>query len=158
MWECRRRPNYEDSEQRAALEALFDELPKVGFAVSFRWDVTEVFDTAKDREEAASQLEELRALLDEDDTEFRRFYATYDRWKDGILAYFDDRKTSGVVEGVNAKARVITRRAYGLKTAAAVWTRLQLDLNLAHQAVRHTVQRLRALAQGIQSKFAHYYT
>ena len=158
MWECRRRPNYEDQEQQAALAALFEQLPKVGFAVSFRWTVTEVFDTAQDRQEAAARLEELREMLQEEDTEFRRFFATYDRWKDGILAYFDGRRTSGVVEGVNTKARVITRRAYGLKTAAAVWTRLQLDLNYAHQAVRHTVQHLRALAQAIQLKFARYYT
>ena len=126
--------------------------------MSFRWTVTEVFDTAENRQEAEVRLEELRDLLREEDTEFQRFFATYDRWKDGILAYFDRRQTSGPVEGVNTKARVITRRAYGLKTAAAVWTRLQLDLNRANQVVGHTLQRLRTLAQAIQRKFAHYYT
>jgi hypothetical protein len=85
MWECRRRPDYDDAEQQARLEALFDQLPAVGFAVSFRWSVTEVFDTAKDRQEAAAQLAELRELLEEDDIEFHKFFATYDRWKDGIL-------------------------------------------------------------------------
>ena len=158
MWECRRRPDYEDQETQAKLEALFDELPEVGFAVSFRWSVTEVFDTAKNREEAEAQLAELRELLDEKDTEFHKFFATYDRWKDGILAYFDRRQTSGPVEGVNNKARVITRRAYGLKSAAAVWIRLHLDLNRAHQAVRYTLQRIHDLARTIQSKFARYYT
>ena len=158
MWECRRRPDYNDEELQAQLEALFDELPAVGFAVSLRWSVTEVFDTAKNRKEAEAQLAELRNLLEEDDTEFHKFFATYDRWKDGILAYFDRRQTSGPVEGVNNKARVITRRAYGLKSAAAVWTRLHLDLNRAREAVRYTVQRMRALAQAIQSKFAGYYT
>ena len=158
MWECRRRPDYNDEELQAQLEALFDELPAVGFAVSFRWSVTEVFDTAQDRKEAEAGLAELRELLEEDDTEFHKFFATYDRWKDGILAYFDRRQTSGPVEGVNNKARVITRRAYGLKSAAAVWTRLHLDLNRAREAVRYTVQRMRALAQAIQSKFAGYYT
>jgi transposase len=158
MWECRRRPDYDDEETQAKLGALFDTLPEVGFAVSFRWAVTEVFDTAQNRQEAQSRLAEMRELLDEDDTEFHKFFATYDRWKDGILAYFDDRKTSGPVEGVNNKARVITRRAYGLKSAAAVWTRLHLDLNRARDAVRHTIQRIRTLAKAIQSKFARYYT
>ncbi len=127
MWECRRRPDYEDEELQTRLEALFDELPAVGFAVSFRGSVTEVFDTAKDRKEAEARLAELRELLEEDDTEFHKLFATYDRWKDGILAYFDHRQSSGPVEGVNNKARVITRRAYGLKSAAAVWTRLHLS-------------------------------
>ncbi len=158
MWECRRRPDYDDDQTQARLEALFDELPEVGFAVSFRWAITEVFDTAKDRKEAETEIAELRELLDESDTEFHKFFAMYDRWKDGILAYFDHRRTSGPVEGVNTKARVITRRAYGLKSAAAVWTRLHLDLNRARDAVRHTVQRIRTLAQAIQSKFARYYT
>jgi transposase len=158
MWECRRRPDYDDEETQAKLEALFDALPEVGFAVSFRWAVTEVFDTAQDRQEAESRLAELRELLDDDATEFHKFFATYDRWKDGILAYFDHGKTSGPVEGVNNKARVITRRAYGLKSAASVWTRLHLDLNRARDAVRHTIQRIRTLAQGIRSKFVRYYT
>jgi transposase len=158
MWECRRRPDYDDAELQAKLQALFDELPAVGFAVSFRWTITEVFDTAKDRPEAASRLEEWRAMLTDDDTEFHKFFATYDRWKEGILAYFDHRQTSGPVEGVNNKARVITRRAYGLKSPAAVWTRLHLDLNRAADAVRHTVPRIRALAHAIRSKFAGYYT
>jgi transposase len=158
MWECRQRPDYEDSERQARLQALFDKLPAVGFAVSFRWTVTEVFDTAKNRQEAESRLEECRELLADDDTEFHKFFATYDRWKDGILAYFDRRQTSGPVEGVNNKARVITRRAYGLKSPGAVWTRLHLDLNRAADAVRQTVKQMRALAQAIQSKFAGYYT
>lgn len=158
MWEFRRRPDYNDEEQQAKLEMLFEELPEVGFAYSFRWQVTEVFDTAQSREEAEAALAECRELLDDSETEFQKFFATYDRNKDGILAYFDRGQTSGPVEGINNKARVITRRAYGLKSAAAVWTRLQLDLNRAHQAVRYTVQQMRALITSIRTKFAYYYT
>jgi transposase len=158
MWEFRRRPDYGDEQQQEKLEALFEELPEVGFAYSFRWSVTEVFDTAQNRQEAEAALAECRELLDETDTEFQKFFATYDRHQDGILAYFDRRQTSGPVEGINNKARVITRRAYGLKSAAAVWTRLQLDLNRAHQAVRYTVQGMRALINSIRAKFAYYYT
>jgi transposase len=158
MWEFRRRPDYNDEEQQTKLETLFEELPDVGFAYSFRWQVTDVFDTAQSREEAEAALAECRELLDEGDTEFQKFFATYDRCKDGILAYFDRRQTSGPVEGINNKARVITRRAYGLKSAAAVWTRLQLDLNRAHHAVRYTVRQMRTLITSIREKFAYYYT
>ena len=43
------------------------------------------------------------------------FFETYDRWKTKILNYFDARQTSAAVEGLNNKARVITKRTYGLK-------------------------------------------
>ena len=49
------------------------------------------------------------------------FFATYDRWKTEILNYFDARQTSAAVEGINNKARVITKRAYGLKSADSLW-------------------------------------
>ena len=39
---------------------------------------------------------------------------TLKRWIDEILAYFDNRTTQGVVEGINQKIKLIKRRAYGL--------------------------------------------
>jgi transposase len=36
------------------------------------------------------------------------------RWLDEIIAYFDNRTTSGVVEGINNKLKLIKRSAYGL--------------------------------------------
>ena len=35
------------------------------------------------------------------------------RWLDEILAYFDNRTSSGVVEGINNKLKLIKRSAYG---------------------------------------------
>lgn len=37
------------------------------------------------------------------------------RWLDEIIAYFDNRTTSGVVEGINNKLKLIKRFAYGLR-------------------------------------------
>lgn len=74
----------------------------------------------------------------------RTFVMTYERWQDGILNYFDGRHTSGPVEGINNKARVITKRAYGLKSASSLWTRLVLDLNLAAEAIGQTIEEIRA--------------
>jgi transposase len=39
---------------------------------------------------------------------------TIKRWIDEILAYFDNRTTQGIVEGINQKIKLIKRRAYGL--------------------------------------------
>lgn len=140
------------------MRRLFDQLPEVEIAYSLRWGVTEVFDTAENRQEAQRRLEEYRAVLDEDDAEFLEFFAMYDAHQDGILAYFDAGKTSGVVEGINNKARVITKRCYGVKDAKTLWNRLCLDLNLAAQAVGKTIARLAQLTDLIRAKFLGYYT
>jgi transposase len=40
---------------------------------------------------------------------------TIKRWLDEIIAYFDNRTTSGVVEGINNKLKLIKRSAYGFR-------------------------------------------
>lgn len=86
--------------------------------------------------------------------ELDEFFRTYEQWQEQILNYFDSGQTSGVVEGINNKARVITKRAYGIKSADTLWTRLLLDLNLAGKIVLHTVASLRALACGFRAIFS----
>ena len=46
---------------------------------------------------------------------FPKSSQTIIRWLDEILAYFDNRTTNGVVEGINQKIKLIKRNAYGLK-------------------------------------------
>lgn len=40
---------------------------------------------------------------------------TIKRWLAEIIAYFDNRTSSGVVEGINNKLKVIKRSAYGFR-------------------------------------------
>lgn len=42
-------------------------------------------------------------------------HKTIIRWLDEIIAYFDNRTTSGVVEGINNKLKLIKRSAYGFR-------------------------------------------
>jgi transposase len=37
------------------------------------------------------------------------------RWFDEIIAYFDNGTTSGIVEGINNKLKLIKRSAYGFR-------------------------------------------
>jgi transposase len=46
---------------------------------------------------------------------FPSSYNTILRWLDEILAYFDNRTTNGVVEGINNKLKLIKRSAYGFR-------------------------------------------
>jgi hypothetical protein len=86
--------------------------------------------------------------------ELDRFIATFEHWQEEILNYFDARQTRGPVEGINNKARVILRRAYGLKSADSLWTRLILDLNRAKDVVLHTIGQIQELARGFRAMFA----
>jgi transposase len=157
MWQFRRRRKNLSAEDEAELEELFRAIPALELPYYFREDIAEVFDTAKSRQEAERRLEELREVV-ADEPELLKFFATYDRWKDGILAYFDRHETSGVVEGLNNKARVITRRSYGLKSADSLWRRLVLDVNGFVTVVRRTVAEMHDLARSIQAKLRGYYT
>jgi Transposase len=66
---------------------------------------------------------------------------------------FDARQTSAAVEGVNNKARVITKRSYGLKSATSLWDRLILDLNRASDAIGWSIDQIRQMASGLKALF-----
>jgi transposase len=157
MWQFRRRRRDLTKQDEDELYELFARVPDLELPYCFREDVAEIFDTAKNRQEASERLEELRAVI-ADEPELLEFFAMYDRWRDGILAYFDRRETSAAVEGLNTKARVITRRSYGLKSADSLWRRLSLEVNRLGGLAHRTVSDLHALARGIQATFRGYYT
>ncbi len=46
------------------------------------------------------------------------------RHEEGILSYFDERISNGAVEGMNNKAKVVSHRCYGFRTAATYITAL----------------------------------
>jgi transposase len=156
MWLYRRRRKDLSVEQQAELDELLETIPALQLAYFFREEVAEIFDTAKDREEASRQLEELRELLS-DQPDLLKFFALYDRWREGILAYLDRRETSGPVEGINTKARVITRRSYGLKNTDSLWKRLVIDINRFRSVARRSVAELHDLARSVQARFRAYY-
>ena len=106
-----------------------------------------------DRITAAHWLRELRRECGQLGLDLGSFFETYDRWKTKILNYFDARQTSAAVEGINNKARVITKRTYGLKSAKSLWDRLILDLNRASQAIGYSIEHIRQMAKGLKALF-----
>ncbi|MDY6785670.1 MAG: ISL3 family transposase, partial [Cyanobacteriota bacterium] len=69
-------------------------------------------------EETSSGLEgllKLGAWLSKAQKYFSKSPKTIIRWLDEILAYFDNRTTSGVVEGINNKLKLIKRSGYGFR-------------------------------------------
>jgi transposase len=154
MWEFRRRPEDLSDEETAKLDGLFERLPRLRTLYDLRVRFQRLFDTAPDRAKALRLLTELLVDVLEAFPEMDRFIRTFEAWQDEILNYFDARQTSGPVEGINNKARVIVRRAYGLKSAGSLWTRLVLDLNRSRDVARHTIEQIRGLVAGFRDAFA----
>ena len=59
---------------------------------------------------------------------FDSFLTTLDNWMDEITNYFLNRQTSGFVEGLNNKIKVLKRRCYGRLNLSHLFQRLHLDL------------------------------
>ena len=153
MWAFRRDPEGLTPEERQALEGLFEKIPKLKELYRVRLRFKEIFDTAGDRTTAARWLRRLRRETEDLGLDLGPFFATYDRWKTAILNSFDAHQTSAAVEGINTKARVITKRAYGLKSADSLWTRLILDLNRASEAIGWSIKQIRQMASGLKALF-----
>jgi transposase len=158
MWEFRRDPKDLKPEEREALDRLFVELPVLKEVYEVRVRFKEIFDTAPDPATAEQQLAGLRARTETLGLEFGKFWRTYDNWKTGILNYFDGRYTSAAVEGINNKARVITKRCYGVKSSGTLWNRLLLDLNRASEAAERSIAELREIVSGLKAVFLAFCT
>jgi len=63
---------------------------------------------------------------------FDGFLTTVANWKEEITNYFLQRQTSGFVEGLNNKLKVLKRRCYGLDCVKKLFQRLRLDLEGYH--------------------------
>ena len=153
MWAFRRDPESLTAEEQQALELLFEKIPKLKELYRVRLRFKEIFDTARDRTTAARWLRQLRRETERLGLDLGPFFETYERWKTAILNSFDAHQTSAAVEGINTKARVITKRTYGLKSADSLWKRLILDLNRVSEAIGWSIEQIRQIAQGLTALF-----
>ncbi len=154
MWEFRRDPKELTEEQRQKLEELFEKLPRLGTLYELRQRFGKIFDSAINRRAAYRALVGLFLDMLDFSPELDRFIQTFERWQEEILNYFDARQTSAPVEGLNNKARVILKRAYGLKGADSLWTRLILDVNRATDIVLYTIGQIQEMVAGFRTAFA----
>lgn len=135
------------------MQELFVQLPRLKTLYELKVRFKKIFDTAPNRQAARRRLCGLELDALDAGLDLTAFFLTYEHWQEEILNYFDAGHTSAAVEGINNKARVIIKRAYGLKSAKSLWNRLVLDLNLAKQAVGRSIERLRELVHGLKALF-----
>jgi transposase len=91
---------------------------------------TEIFDTHMTKRRAKYALKRwVEHVKDSTVHCFDTFLTTLEKWRDEIANYFLDRQTSGFVEGLNNKIKVIKRRCYGILNVTHLFQRIHLDLS-----------------------------
>jgi transposase len=112
------------AEERRELSALFESEPLLAIG----WGLKEAFRSiyqARDRNDAEQRLARFLAWAAREELpSFQRFASQVERWREELLAYFDDPATNGYAEGVTNKIKTIKRRAYGLPSFASFRERI----------------------------------
>lgn len=73
-----------------------------------------IFNNSSNREAGRAKLSNwILNVIRTDTSEYYGFVRTLLNWEENILNYFDNRVTSGFVEGINNKIKLIKRKAFG---------------------------------------------
>jgi transposase len=130
MWSFRRRPTDITPEEQDVLECLFSAAPGLRQAYAFRESLTKIFETPYTKAEAITHLQQWITTVEESGlTCFEGFLKLLTHHMNGIANYFRNRYTSGFVEGLNNRIKVLKRRCYGIFNLKHIFQRLTLDLS-----------------------------
>jgi transposase len=129
LWPFRKRSDALDDAEQERLESLLASSPPLRQAYSLREQLTAIFDTARSKADGLRRMRLWRRRVEKSHLScFDPFLKLLDTWLDLIANYFINRQTSGFVEGLNNKLKVLKRRCYGLRNVTRLFQRLTLDL------------------------------
>lgn len=129
MWRLRKNPEELEPKAHETLKKLFKYTPLLGAAYVLCYTLTGIFEQPLTKEEGRCQLRAWKELVKQSGLScFDSFLKTLDEWMDEITNYFVDRPSSGFVEGLNNKIKVIKRRCYGILNVGHFFQRLFIDL------------------------------
>jgi transposase len=129
LWAFRKNQADLEADEATIRDGLLMHSPALQQAYTFREDLTAIFEQPLSKAEAIGQIQAWQARVRASGlTCFDSFLTTLDNWLDEITNYFVDRQTSGFVEGLNNKIKVIKRRCYGIFNIHHLFQRIYLDL------------------------------
>lgn len=129
MWAFRRHFWDLTEEQRERLVLLFAYAPDLRQAWLLRHELFLIYQARYTPDEAADDFDLwIQKVHASGLTCFDAFIQQLNTSRSGILAYFNGRYTSGFVEGLNNRLKVIKRRCFGLLDAGKLFQRIQIDL------------------------------
>jgi transposase len=129
MWPLRKNNRDLTAAEREKLRRLFEYAPELKLAYTLREELTAIFDMPLTKEAASRRLRQWQEKVRRSGLScFDKFLKTLDNWWEEITNYFVRRLSSGFVEGLNNKLKVLKRRCYGIFRIPHLFQRLVLDL------------------------------
>lgn len=102
-------------EEKEKLEFAFECSKGIKEMYELKEAIRAVFEKKISKEKARKQLRKLVDKAKEiNDKSIKSFIKTYNLFEDYILNYFNERRTNGLIEGINNKIKLIKRIAYGM--------------------------------------------
>src|SRR5664279_2227507 len=129
MWIFRKRWVDLTEEQQVPLLMLFRYSPILKQVYIFREVMTSIFNRPLTKTQAVIELEAwIKRVQELGLSCFDSFVGTLQKWMDEITNYFIQRQSSGFVEGLNNKIKVIKRRCYGIYNLGRLFQHIWLDV------------------------------
>jgi len=129
LWVFRKNQADLTPEEHERLAQLFVYSPELAAAHLLREELTLIFEQAISQFQAQEQIRAWQERVRHSGLScFDDFLNTLDRWWNEITNYFVNRASSGFVEGLNNKLKVLKRRCYGLLNVEHLFQRIFLDL------------------------------
>lgn len=129
LWTLRKNHATLEQEERQQLRRLFLHSTALHQAYTFREELTALFNHELSIADAEQRmLAWIRKVEASKLDAFDGFIQTLHNHWQSILNYFDQRITSGFVEGLNNKIKTIKRRCYGIRKISTLFQRIWLDL------------------------------
>lgn len=129
MWAFRKKSPDLRPEERQVLRRLFRYAPKLKQAYDLRQQLTAIFDQMISPAVAKRKIRNwIQRVKISELRCFDAFLKTLEHWWEEIIHYFIHRESSGFVEGLNNKLKVLKRRCYGIFNLRHLFQRIYLDL------------------------------
>ncbi|MCP4608416.1 MAG: ISL3 family transposase [Planctomycetes bacterium] len=129
MWLLRKNKEELSPDELSTLECLFRHSPSLKLAYTFSQELTEIFDQDLSKRQAQHHIRVWKKRVKQSGLKcFNGFLKTLGKYIHHITNYFLNRQTSGFVEGLNNKIKVIKRRCYGIFNVKHLFQRIHLDL------------------------------
>jgi transposase len=129
---CRKNP-FPSADEKKLLKRLFKHSPSLKAAHRFTCELTKIYNSHLSVKAAHEQITQwIQAVEASELTCFNTFIKTLKKYQTEIVGYFKNRYSSGFVEGINNKLKVLKRRCYGIWNLNHLFQRAFLDISGYH--------------------------
>ena len=128
LWAFRKNPDVLNDNENTVLEKAFSYSQDLKKAYELRNELTDIFDQSCTKQKAIVAFKKWEEKVTQSGLKcYDAFLKTLNTFQSHIANYFNNRTTSGFVEGFNNKIKVVKRRCYGIFNIQHLRQRILLD-------------------------------